>query len=80
MNNEKEVEIEYIVLEDNNKYIVIGSQIINDITYYYLVNATNKNDFVIRKKINDDLIGLDDEQEFNLVINTLKNLVENNAI
>ena len=80
MNNEKEVEIEYIVLEDNNKYIVLGSQIINDITYYYLVNATNKNDFVIRKKINDDLIGLDDEQEFNLVINTLKNLVENNAI
>ena len=80
MNNEKEVEIEYVILDDNNKYIILGSQIINNITYYYLVNSNDKNDFVIRKKIDDELVGLDDDIEFNLVINTLKELIENNAI
>ena len=69
-----EQEIEYVVLENSIPYIVIGNKIINDIKYYILVNSKNSNDFVIRKLIYDELVGLDDEQEFDLVINNIGDL------
>ena len=66
-----EQEVECVVLEDNKTYIVIGNRVINNNNYYYLVNESDNKDFVIRKLVDDSLVGLDDENEFNSAINFL---------
>ena len=62
----------FITLENNIEYSIIDTMIINNITYYYLTNPTDVEDFCIRKIIienNEELVvGLDDEKEFDIAL------------
>ncbi|MEG0995121.1 MAG: hypothetical protein RR359_00760 [Bacilli bacterium] len=67
-------DINTILLEDNNNYIIIDEIPYNDFKYVYLTNALDSNDFCIRKLINNqDLIGLDNEQEFDNALKLFRN-------
>ena len=65
------VEVDSIVLENNQEYIKITEKIINNIKYYLLANPNSYSDFVIRKQIGEEIVGLNDEEEFNKVISVL---------
>lgn len=65
------IDVELVTLEDNKICMIIAEETIDNIKYLYLVNISNKNDFAIRKEINNELIGLDNEEEFNKVILSL---------
>lgn len=58
------MEVETVILEDGKNCIVIKELIIEGIKYVYLVNAENNKDYIIRKEINNELVGLDNETEF----------------
>jgi hypothetical protein len=64
-------ELEFIKLDNNQDYFKITDIIINNTKYYLLVNALNKNDFAIRKEESNYLIGLDNLDELNMVINKM---------
>ena len=64
-----EQEVEYVILEDNKSYLLLNSLTLNDTNYVLLVNENDNKDFVIRKNIDGMLVGLNDENEFNSVIN-----------
>ena len=68
--------VEFVRLENNQEYIILESEMINDIEYLYLINAQNDKDYVIRKKIGDKLVGLDNDLEFEEVINKLMTRME----
>lgn len=61
--------LEYVVL-DNQEYIIMERLVINNIKYYILASEEKK-DVCIRKEIVEQgekyLVGLDNEEEFNLV-------------
>ena len=61
---------EYVVL-DNKDYIIMEKLLINNIKYYILASEEQK-DVCIRKEITEEnekyLVGLDNEEEFNLVM------------
>ncbi|MBR6690862.1 MAG: DUF1292 domain-containing protein [Bacilli bacterium] len=63
--------IETVKVENKNYYIVNELEANNNL-YLYLVNENDNSDIIIRKKviINDEefLTGLDDEEEFNMVM------------
>lgn len=68
-----------IVEIDNKNYAVIDEINNNFITYVYLSNIEDSNDFCIRKASNNEadlLLGLDSEEEFDFA---LKLFVEKNA-
>lgn len=58
------MEVETVILEDGKNCIVINEIEIDGIKYVYLVNVVDNNDYVIRKEINNELVGLDNEIEF----------------
>ncbi len=60
--------LEKVLLEDDTEYIVISEEKINENNYVFLVDSSNKEQFAVRKVIDDNLIGLDDEQELNDVM------------
>jgi hypothetical protein len=60
-------DIELVTLEDGKNCIIIAEEIIDNNKYVYLVNTANRKDYIIRKEINNELIGLDNEEEFNKV-------------
>ena len=64
-------EVEFVRLENNLEYIVLENEIINGVEYLYLVNSQNDRDYVIRKKVNGNLVGLDNDSEFEVVVNSL---------
>ncbi len=53
-----------VTLENGKKCIVIHEINIEGIKFVYLVNENDLKDFTIRKEINNELIGLKDEAEF----------------
>lgn len=63
--------VEYVEL-NNREYVILEKIYINNILYYILGNENVKNDICVRKEIieNDEkyLIGLDNEAEFDLVM------------
>lgn len=61
-------ELELVTLETGKVCIVIGEEIIDGTKYVYLVNAGSKKDYTIRKEINNELIGLNDQNEFDKAI------------
>lgn len=61
-------EVYFITLEDNKECIVVDEIIYNNQKYLFLVNSQNNNDFTIRKEINSELIGLNDDIEFDNVM------------
>lgn len=71
------MEYEVVKLEDNIDYLLLKEQLIDNINYLYLVNSNNSEDFVIRKEINDEYIGLDSEEEFNKVITYFLDMMVN---
>ena len=65
-------ELDYVVLEDQRKYVIVDAK--TDVeTYYYLAAADNIKDVCIRKFVLDDsdymLSGLDNEQELQKALN-----------
>ena len=63
--------IETVKVENKNYYIVNELEANNNL-YLYLVNENDNSDIIIRKKVIIDdeefLTGLDDEEEFNMVM------------
>lgn len=59
------IDIDYIILEDGLEYAIVDEIIINNIKYLYLVEE-NANKFELRK-LNEleDLIKVEDQQEYN---------------
>lgn len=71
------MELEFVTLENNKKYCIIKEIMHNNIKYLYLTNIEDINDFTIRKEINDEFIGLDDEEEFNQIVDIFINEITN---
>ena len=67
--------VETVFLEEK-EYVVLEIIKIADIEYFVLVNYENTEDFCIRKKIIENgieyLVGLNDENEFNLIMSKFK--------
>lgn len=61
-------EFDTVVLENNLEYIILNTVELNDYNYLILVNVNNYQDFAIRKDINNELVGLNDELELNNVL------------
>lgn len=58
-------ELEYITLENGKDYFIIDEITENDVTYLYLTNENDENDFCIRKMGKDnEVIRLDNDIEF----------------
>lgn len=70
-NDNDEVEIESVEI-DGTDYMIIKEFVIKGTTYVHLVNETDPLDMMYRKIIIEDgeeyLVGLDSEQEFDLVV------------
>lgn len=74
------MELEFVILDDNKKYCIIKEIIYNDIKYLYLTNIDNIDDFTIRKEINNEFVGLDDEEEFNQIVDMFIKEIANTTI
>lgn len=57
----------FIKLEDNRDCILLDEFEFKSHKYVILVNSLDKDDFIVRKVINEELIGLDNEEEFKKV-------------
>lgn len=60
--------MEIITLEDNNDYGVLAIENYQEIKYYFLVNINDNEHFVIRKKVDNELRGLDSEEELTSIL------------
>lgn len=56
-------EVELVTLEDGKVCAVLNELELDNTIYVYLVNTSNNQDYIIRKKINNELVGLADEEE-----------------
>lgn len=65
---DKEIEVKVYKLEDGLEYAVLDE--INN--YVYLSNLENPEDVCIRKDLGTELVGLDDEAEFNNALSLFK--------
>lgn len=72
------MELEFITLENGQDYFVATKTKVKDTIYYMLVNENVLSDIVIRKEVGDELVGLDDMNEFRLAIAKLYQENENN--
>ena len=77
------MELETIVLDDGIEYAIIKELKINDTLYTLFANVDDSEDICYRKTINKDgeeyYLGLDDDKEFDLVVNTFdKSILEEN--
>lgn len=63
-----------IKLEDDLNYLEVKQIVNNNTTYVYLTNVKDVNDFCIRKLSFDgnELLGLDNEEEFESALNLFK--------
>ena len=68
--------VDTVVLDEQEYFVVETIELKNNL-YYFLVNEKDNKDICIRKKIVENnveyLSGLDDEQEFNFVLQTYLN-------
>lgn len=62
------MELEFITLENGQDYFVATKTNVKNTIYYMLVNENVLSDIVIRKEVGDELVGLDDMNEFRLAI------------
>jgi len=56
--------IEYITIEDGRECIVLKEFEHKGKDYVVLVNSMNRNDYILRKVVDNKLMGLKDEKEF----------------
>ncbi len=73
------MDLEFVMLENGKKYCIIKEFIYNNVKYLYLTNIEDINDFTIRKEINDEFVGLDNEEEFNKIVDILINKIANTS-
>lgn len=57
----------FITLEDNRECILLDEFTFENDKYVILVNSLDKDDFIVRKIINNELVGLDNEEHFKKV-------------
>lgn len=67
------MERDLIVLEDGRQCVILNEFFVNDKKYLLLINKDDGSDFIIRKKNNNEIVGLDDEFEFENVIKKIIN-------
>lgn len=68
------IEVETVKLENGQEYIIFDRKNINGTVYVYMININNNSDLVIRKELDNMLVGLDDEEEFK---NATKQILHN---
>lgn len=73
------MEIELVTIEGNIQCILLDELLYQGTKYLFLINANNEKDYIIRKESGQELIGLDNESEFNNIMNLFlkKKLKEN---
>ena len=57
----------FVKLEDNKECILLDQFEFEKNKYVVLVNSEDENDFIVRQVINDELVGLESEEQFNKV-------------
>lgn len=77
------MELDTIILDDGIEYAIIKELKINDILYTLFANVNDSEDICYRKTVINDgkeyYVGLDNENEFDLVANTFaKSILEEN--
>ena len=72
-----ETEIETIELENGKLYAKVTEVVIDNIKYFFLVNSKDTYDYVIRKEVGEEIVGLDNNEEFEKV---LRKILEDNKI
>lgn len=72
------IDLETIILEDNNEYIITKRIVDDSIEYLLLNNSNDTKDFCIRKIINEDgndyIVGLDSKEEFDKILGLITNI------
>lgn len=72
------MEKETITLEDGRECLILNELSMKKTKYLVLVNINNSTDFIIRKKVGNDIVGLDNEKEFENVLKELTDSIKNN--
>lgn len=67
------MEIETVMLEDNKEYYIIDTIIIDNLKYLFLSQEFNSDVIVIRKVLENKIIGLDNEAEYNKALKVFTN-------
>ncbi len=78
------MELETVILDDGIEYAVIKELKINNTLYTLFANVNDSEDICYRKTVNENgeeyYVGLDDDKEFDLVVNYFaKNILEENG-
>lgn len=77
------MKIDTVIIE-NKEYYIVQKFIIQNNTYYMLISTINEKDMIIRRLTIENgkeyLVGLVDEEEFNLVINEYYKLIESSKV
>lgn len=77
------MKIDTVIIE-NKEYYVVQKFMIQNNTYYMLISTTDEKDMIIRRLSIENnkeyLVGLVDENEFNLVINEYYKLIESSKV
>jgi len=75
------MKVETVLIEKEN-YCVVGKVNIEDNLYYCLISEKDNKNFIIRKLIEENnkklLLGLSDENEYNLVVSEYRQQMINN--
>lgn len=67
-------DVEFVKLEDDKLCIVLDEFVLNNLKYVILVNASDDKDYIVRKEVEDKLVGLATDEEFDNVMSAyLKN-------
>lgn len=73
------MELETVILDDGIEYAIIKELKINNILYTLFANVNNSEDICYRKTVNENgeeyYVGLDDDKEFDLVVNTFAKII-----
>lgn len=62
------MDLTFIKIEDGRDCILLDEFTFDNNKYVVLVNSLNKDDFIVKKISNNDLIGLDNEEELKKVL------------
>lgn len=78
------MELETVILDDGIEYAIIKELKINNTLYTLFANVNDSEDICYRKTVNENgeeyYVGLDDDKEFDLVVNYFaKNILEENG-
>lgn len=58
------MDLNYITLENNKEYILLDEFLYNNSKYVVLVNSVDNEDYVLRQVIANELVGLENEEQF----------------